>query len=294
MNNNNFPTHAPQPQEDGTLYAQIVANVLVAILAMGFGSLFGIGLHMHTQRQIQPYMRGINNNINRTHPYFIYTLVALHYIVSFPERSADYLRLTYSNLKQRIRDDYRKVAPTLPIMQEIARLNLTDLLENEAAFFPHLACPLSKGLLVDPVLTPAGITYNRCEIQDWYDRGYYTDPMTNAELTPQARKILIPNQNKVEQVLQFLQEEAHRRQQPPAATLDTELTINPATTSTIQSLVNTALHRRQQQVGRLFLTSYTKRQAAANPDNSNADPAVDPEMGADNYSNRTPLLQRNT
>lgn len=281
--------------EDGTIDAQIIANFLVAILSLGFGSLFGILLLIHTQTQISAYMRSIDNDMNRAHPNFLYLLQALYYIVSLPERTADYLRHKYANIKQQIRD-YQDTGADLPILKEIARLNLKDLLDNNADLPPNLSCPISKGLLVDPVLTPAGIIYNRREIQDWYDRGYYRDPMTNAELSAQARKILITNQNKTEQVLLYLQEEAQRRELQRTTTANSQAApaASMATPRTTDSLVNVATQRRQQQIGELFLASYTQRQAAANQANNIANAEVDLEIGsANDADHRTPLLQHN-
>lgn len=291
--NNHFPTHAPT-LEPGTIDAQIVANVIAAIFAMCIGSLFGVALLIQTHSQIQAYMHNIGNNINNAHPYFINMLIALHNIVSFPERAAEYLRSSYGNLKLRIRN-LREKDTELPIYKELVRLNLKDLLHPLADIPDHLTCPIGKCLLIDPVLTPAGIIYNRQEIKAWYAT-HDKDPMTNATLTPAAKKILITNQNKIMQVMQFLLEEAEKRQQPPATTpVEPTLTTPNISNSTDRtSLANQALYRRQQEVGRLFLVRYAQRQTAANQENNGTQTALDPEAGdtPNRDTNRTSLLQR--
>lgn len=265
--NNNFPTHPPT-LEPGTIDAQIVANFLVAILAMCFGSLFGIGLLIYSQSQTQAYMHSIGNDINNAHPYFINMLIALRNIVSFPERSAEYLRNSYGNLKLKI-SDLRDKNPELPIYKELVRLNLLDLLNPLADIPDHLTCPIGKGLLIDPVLTPAGLIYNRREIKSWYAT-HDTDPMTNAALTPAAKKILITNQNKITQVMQFLLAESQKRQQPPVTTPVAPTVAAPNVSNSRTSLVNAALYRRQQEAGRLFLARYAQRQATEQQDNNTA------------------------
>eukprot|EP00759_Apiculatamorpha_spiralis_P014450 PhF_6_TR21075/c0_g1_i3/m.30370 len=51
-------------------------------------------------------------------------------------------------------------------------------------------CPISKCLMDDPVVTSDGHTYQRGAIQEWFDSGHETSPLTNAIL---PNLTLIPN-----------------------------------------------------------------------------------------------------
>lgn len=45
-----------------------------------------------------------------------------------------------------------------------------------------LCCPIDLCPLRDPVMTLMGSTYSRANIQDWFDRGHRTDPLTGFQL----------------------------------------------------------------------------------------------------------------
>jgi len=46
----------------------------------------------------------------------------------------------------------------------------------------HLVCPISSEVMVDPVFTADGHTYERSAIQSWFDRGGATSPLTGVVL----------------------------------------------------------------------------------------------------------------
>mmetsp|Transcript_26567 Transcript_26567/g.36537 ORF Transcript_26567/g.36537 Transcript_26567/m.36537 type:complete len:282 (+) Transcript_26567:330-1175(+) len=52
----------------------------------------------------------------------------------------------------------------------------------------HLICPLTQEIMVDPVITANGQTYERAYIEKWFKR-HATDPLTNTVVT----NALIPN-----------------------------------------------------------------------------------------------------
>jgi hypothetical protein len=54
----------------------------------------------------------------------------------------------------------------------------------------NFICPLSGGVFVDPVVLDDGHTYERSQIQEWFDRGHWTSPLTNLRL---RRLTLTPN-----------------------------------------------------------------------------------------------------
>lgn len=281
---NSFPTHAPQQRNDGTIDPQIITNIVTAIFAMCFGSILGIGLLMHTQTRITAYMHSINNDLNRVHPYFLKAIDALYYIVSSPDIAWFYLHSSYYNLRQKIQSLCERRSDS-PILKAIERLKLHDVLEPTADIPRHLTCPIDNYLLTEPVLIPSGIIYNLPSIKRWYAAGSSKDPVTNATLTANERKILIPNQSKIAEVLAFLHETAQqRRQQLTSPAIP--ITANPT------SLAEEAAHRRQATVGEMFLAQYTRRLAATQQSN-NAEqaPNTDPEQGLIiRADNRAPLL----
>jgi len=58
------------------------------------------------------------------------------------------------------------------------------------AALPEWLCPIPQEVMRDPVITVDGHTYERVSIQEWFDRGNTTSPLTNAVL---RRKELAPN-----------------------------------------------------------------------------------------------------
>jgi hypothetical protein len=53
-----------------------------------------------------------------------------------------------------------------------------------------LICPISLEIMRDPVKTVDGFTFERANIQAWFDLGKMTNPMTNDTLASQR---LVPN-----------------------------------------------------------------------------------------------------
>lgn len=55
--------------------------------------------------------------------------------------------------------------------------------QSDDVLFPlDLFCPISNQVFVDPVITADGHTYERAAIQEWFDHGKKTSPVTNAVL----------------------------------------------------------------------------------------------------------------
>ena len=60
------------------------------------------------------------------------------------------------------------------------------------ARMPEALCPLSLEIYEDPVMAADGFSYERREIQAWFDRGKRTSPKTNEEL---PHTFLTPNRD---------------------------------------------------------------------------------------------------
>lgn len=65
----------------------------------------------------------------------------------------------------------------------------------------NFVCPISGEVMVDPVITVAGFTYERKEISAWFARGKCTDPMTNESLDSTD---LIPNRALKSQIREWM------------------------------------------------------------------------------------------
>ena len=64
-------------------------------------------------------------------------------------------------------------------------------LRDEEELISHLYCPISMERMMDPVVVKeSGITYDRCSIQKWFERGHRNCPQTNISLISLE---LIPN-----------------------------------------------------------------------------------------------------
>ena len=72
---------------------------------------------------------------------------------------------------------------------ELARLK-TGLQARGSEIEEHLLCPITCELMHDPVVASDGITYERAAIEEWFETGKQTSPLTNAPLVSQ---VLIPN-----------------------------------------------------------------------------------------------------
>lgn len=57
--------------------------------------------------------------------------------------------------------------------------------KNELGIPYEFLCPISGELMIDPVTTHCGITYERVNIQRWFDEGEITDFKTNELLLNQ-------------------------------------------------------------------------------------------------------------
>jgi len=75
-----------------------------------------------------------------------------------------------------------------------ARQNYAWKLETaedvQAVVPPSFRCPISQEVMREPVVTADGQTYERCNIEEWFRRGYVTSPLTNLSL---PSKELVPN-----------------------------------------------------------------------------------------------------
>ena len=60
-------------------------------------------------------------------------------------------------------------------------------------------CPISMEIMVDPVITTAGLTYERAYIEEWFRR-HTTDPMAHVPVV----KILTPNIALKQQIEEFM------------------------------------------------------------------------------------------
>lgn len=59
-------------------------------------------------------------------------------------------------------------------------------LEEQAPPPYDLCCPITRQLMVDPVmLVDSSQTYDRAAIQEWLDRGNMKDPVTGVRIHPQ-------------------------------------------------------------------------------------------------------------
>jgi len=75
---------------------------------------------------------------------------------------------------------------------------LSSLSVDEFALFDDCICPISLDIMHDPVTTVDGHTFDRASIQDWFDRGKMTNPMTNEIL---SSKTLVSNET-IKRVIQ--------------------------------------------------------------------------------------------
>lgn len=73
---------------------------------------------------------------------------------------------------------------------------------------PHLICPITRELFVDPVSAEDGHTYDRAAIMQWLNSGNHTSPLTNQRITVSG---LRPNYNIRSQVIEY--KERQRRQE---------------------------------------------------------------------------------
>jgi hypothetical protein len=90
------------------------------------------------------------------------------------------LTTTFDNTKEKKKDkEKEKEEPTNPLI---------DALENAPDEF---LCPISYELMEDPVITPAGITYEREVAEDWIGK-HHTEP-TLRDKMPMEIKDLVPN-----------------------------------------------------------------------------------------------------
>ena len=55
---------------------------------------------------------------------------------------------------------------------------------------PDFICPISHSLMEDPVLTSDGFSFDKSSIQEWFNRGNKTNPLTGLALT---NTNLLPN-----------------------------------------------------------------------------------------------------
>lgn len=70
-------------------------------------------------------------------------------------------------------------------------------------------CPISMGLIRDPVITTAGLTYERAYIEEWFRTGHDTDPMAHVPIS----MTLIPNILVKQQIEEFMTNFAVQQQQ---------------------------------------------------------------------------------
>ena len=68
-------------------------------------------------------------------------------------------------------------------------LKTRNVADDEDEPSPDLVCPISSEIMVDPVVTATGSTYEREHITCWL-RTHSTDPLTNEQL---RSKQLVPN-----------------------------------------------------------------------------------------------------
>lgn len=73
---------------------------------------------------------------------------------------------------------------------EVSRVDYRDKFkvcpEEEQPPFPSFRCPISRDVMEDPVSVATGRTFERSRIQEWFDSGEKTDPIT---------KLLLPDLN---------------------------------------------------------------------------------------------------
>ncbi len=70
----------------------------------------------------------------------------------------------------------------LALKQQIQQIS--ELLEHD------LKCPISYEVFRDPVILRDGHTYERVDIEEWFDTGKTTSPLTNEVIT---RPLFVPN-----------------------------------------------------------------------------------------------------
>nr|XP_039267689.1 WD repeat, SAM and U-box domain-containing protein 1-like isoform X1 [Styela clava] len=88
-----------------------------------------------------------------------------------------------------------------PSVRASPKLNIDD-----SSIPDEYLCPISREVMLDPVLAPDGFSYERTEIENWFRRGSVTSPMTNKKLTSRN---LVPNQALRTIIMQFL--ESHKK-----------------------------------------------------------------------------------
>lgn len=95
------------------------------------------------------------------------------------------------------------------------RYQSLSLDKNEHGIPYDFLCPISGELMLDPVTTQVGITYERANIQHWFDDGMLTDFKTKKLLLNQE---LIDNKSLQEKILAIPEPE----KKPEVFTVDNE------------------------------------------------------------------------
>lgn len=93
---------------------------------------------------------------------------------------------------------------TMPAVTPTVRAS-PKLKIDESSIPDEYICPISREVMVDPVLASDGFSYERSEIENWFKRGKTTSPMTNKKLNS---KTLVPNQALRNIIMQFI--ESHK------------------------------------------------------------------------------------
>jgi hypothetical protein len=84
--------------------------------------------------------------------------------------------------KELVAENKELVAENLALKKQIQEIS--ELLEHD------LQCPISREVFRDPVMLRDGHTYERVDIQEWFDTGHTTSPITREEI---SRPRFVPN-----------------------------------------------------------------------------------------------------